>query len=384
MTIRDNHEVQEAGAISTKNLDIVFLESVLSQLVTKTDPLTSSEIEICLQKAIRAFIRSTAQDLEEFERFLEEEMFRRQSLPKARYTLYSRCYFTLKPQQKIRVRVGAYEGYFADGLSSLVDITEPLDARLSDQCFGPAAGAVFVSTVFARSEDAALDVANYQVDVLFGAMSYALHLGRKAILSEVNRPLAIAFPGSEIGLIGCNGRLCEGRLVFVATPSQIFHTDKDIPSRWDIVQQKILSGHPSKIGYYAEFFALYFQCLADPDSSNRFVKLWRVVEHLCHGAKEDDVVGIISAPFRDADLVRLSFYALQARRNRIVHSSPYGHHVEQAFEVARDLVERFVIRSASPQFPELEDWKSFLKVASGPIDGKRLKAFAELMIERDG
>jgi hypothetical protein len=308
------------------------------------------------------------------------------SKPMTEFHLVTRCHFSLSAEQDFDVEIDGTIAHFTSAQPKYDFVPFPSGRLGRVDLNEPSGGAYAVLPVWARGETAAFHAGSWSIDVVFGALTYALEFGNLSITANPGFPIARAFPGKEIGLFRPDGARCtENALFFSSVPFRVFSNTSDIEKRWERVRNSVLSTRRNESGYYKNFWRLYFHALAEPDVEGRVLRLWKIVEHLTFTNNESEASKRMATPFRaeDRELVSLVFDALRMRRNYIAHSVSSGIHQDGVFEVAREMIDKFVLRSASPEFPRLKDWRSFLELSVGNHSADQLERAAQIMRKRD-
>jgi hypothetical protein len=387
-TIVDAWKVDAEGRLTTTNHGVLFLEGVLIQSMQATSGLDVAELEHCARKSIRDVIRERLPKVARVEEVFRDHVRTLKATPKNDYRLVTRCHFKLKEGQSFDVVVGDAKATFSDQRPDF-DFAEFYAGGVGRvKLDRHAPGAYAVIPVRARTPEFALEIGAQHMDLTFGALNYALHFGGLSFMREGGRPIALAFPGAELGLYFPDGKKCEDHaLYYTVTPSRVYSTHQDIPARWERVRNSIWEGRGEELSYYETFWRLYFQCLSESDADSRAAKLWKIAEFLTHpggcAVRADEVCARMAVPFADREIVEYVFQALMKRRNWAAHNASYGIRREEVFEVARNLVELFVWRSAAAaHFPKLADWQAFLKLGQGVFEPKQLEIAAEAMRRR--
>lgn len=379
-------KITPEGGLSTTNHGVIFLEQALIQTVQAKTGLETIEVERCASRAIRDVIKAGTPALGPLQARFQDLVHETEAQALEEYRLVTRCHFALQPTQAFAIKIRqatvrfsherpAYDfSTFYGGLIGEVDLDQPWH------------GAYAVLPVRARSQSSALHVGARNIDLLFGALTYALEFGSLSMLPNPGFPIARAFPGKEIGLFLPDGRKCEDNaLFFSAVPARVFETAKDIPARWERVRSIVWANRSKELSYYEDFWRLYFHALAEPDVEGRVLRLWKLVECITFSNNEEEACRRIAAPFgpSNREMVSLVFDALRIRRNWIAHNAGIGLHQDGVFEMARDLVDRFILRSTSKEFPRLRDWQAFLQLSQGKYTPDQLEMAASLMRNRD-
>lgn len=384
--IASQWKVTQEGRLSTTNHGVIFLEQALIQTVQTNTKLETIETARCASRAIRDVIKAGQPTLKELRKRFEELVAETEAVEKAEYHLVTRCHFSLLPDQDFEIQIRDarvrftysrpdydFSPFWAGSIGQ-VDLDRPQG------------GAYAVLPVWARSVNAALHVGGRNIDVLFGALSYALEFGSLSLMPNPGFPIARAFPGKEIGLFHPSGQKQEeDALFFSSVPAHVFSTGKDIPARWERIRSAVWATRAKELRYYENFWRLYFHALAEPDVEGRVLRLWKLVEHITFSNNEAEACRRIAAPFGPdtREMVALVFDALRMRRNWIAHNPAAGIHQDGVFELARDLVDRFVLRSTSKEFPRLADWRAFLELSHGKHSAAQLELAAQMMRQRD-
>lgn len=379
-------EITPEGGLSTTNHGVILLEQILIQTVQANTRLETIEVARCASTAIRDVVKGGNATLLYLEERFKELVTEAEASELAEYHLVTRCHFGLSVGQdfEVKIRNAAARFTVARPAYDLSEFFAGVAGNVNlDQPFG---GAYAVLPVRARSSEAALHVGSKNIDLLFGALTFALEFGSLSSLPNPGIPIARAFPGKEIGLFRPDGSRCDDYTLFFPTvPACVFRTALDIPARWERVRSVVWTTRKSQLQYYEDFWRLYFHALAEPDVEGRVIRLWKVVEYVTFSNSEDEACRRIAAPFgpEAREIVALVFDALRMRRNWIAHNAGVGIHQDGVFELARDAVERFMWRSASKEFPRVQDWRAFLELSQGKHTPEQLELAAELIKRRD-
>lgn len=382
-TIAAGWEIDADGGFKTSDFSVILLEGALIQSIS-SDAATPIEIEKCAKRAIKALLREGSRKVERLEHLFQEEIEHLLVQPLQEFHLVTRCHFRLGAGQSFEIKIEECTARFSDA-APRYDFSEYYAGSIGRvRLDRHSPGAFAVLPVHARSEQAALDLGSQALDVTFGALNYALHFGSFNLMGGAAEPLARAFPGKEIGLFSPDGKRHDDYTLFYSVaPSRVFQTEKDIPSRWERVRSLIWETRSKQLAYYKKFWRLYFQCLADADTETRFLRLWKLAECITFTFKAEDVCARISAPFRDRSLVYAVFESLMRRRNWIAHNANYGVHRGEVFELARDIVDRFILKSASKEFSSIDDWKAYTELGSSRYSVEQLSATVAALRKRD-